>query len=525
MSEPRLARPSELVDYSAKLLRGSAARVVTTLVSIATTFFLTPFVVRTLSDHWYGLWVVISGFAAYYYLLDFGISSAVNQYITAAVARRDSERVNQVVSTAVALFAGLGSAVFALVGAVWIGVPWFVAPGDVASVRLVVLLQGFSLGLGFPFKAFGGVVLAHIRYDLIEAISLTLLLSQAGLTVLVLKSGGGIVALASVAFVAVQVHNLAFYLLAKRLWPTLSIRIHCVRRAVAREMFGYGLWSFVNQFSDMVRFRVDSLVVGGFCGASVVTHYAIGASLAEYGLNLTNRATNILTPVFVRYEAEGDRAAIRSKLLFFTKVNAILSTFGFGLLFVLGRHFIVRWMGPSYADSYVVFVVMGAALMMEALMQTANNALYGLARHRPYAIAAVCEAVANAALSIVLARRYGMVGVAVGTAIPLAVNKLLFTPYYTSRVVGVPLRQFYAPIVRAASVTAGVLLLVWAAVAAFHVAATYSSIVLVSCLAVATYVPVAFYGILTADERVTACRLVPLPRWLDRRTPAEGASR
>jgi O-antigen/teichoic acid export membrane protein len=497
------------VNYSFKLLRSSAARVITTLANIAVAFFLMPFVVRTLGDHSYGLWVVVSGIAFYYYLLDLGLSSAVTRYVAAGIARRDTSRVNQIVSTAVALFVGLGVIVALATVGLWLAVPSFLRPQDVGPIRVVVLLQGMNLALGFPFKAFGSIFSAQLRYDLVEMVNLALLVANTSLTVYVLLHGGGLVALACVTFGLGQAYNLTFYLVAKRLWPALSVRIGHAHRHVAKEMFGYSVWSFINHVSDMLRFRIDALVVARFCGASVVTHYSIGASLAEYGLNLINRATGIMTPLFVRYQADGDAAAVRSLLLFVTKVNAVLSIFGFGLLFVLGRLFIVRWMGSQYADAYLVFLVMGTALMLEGILQTAGNALYGLARHRPYAIAAVCEASANTVLSIFLARRYGMVGVAVGTAIPLAINKLLFTPYYTCRVVDLALWRFYVPILKTALVTGIFLLLLRTAVAHFSVPATYAGILLVLCVSVPAYLPVAFYGVLNAGERVMLRGLLP----------------
>ena len=498
------------MNYSHRLLRSSIARVSTTFANVVVTFFLMPFVVRTLGDYWYGLWVAVSGIALYYYLLDFGLSSAVSRFVSSAVARNDTERVNQVVNTAGALFAGLGLLVLLVTGGLWLGVPRFVAAEYVWPVRMVVLLQGVTMGLGFPSKALGGVAAAQLRYDLVEVLNVALLLGNAGLTVLVLTHGGGIVGLAWVMFVLGMANSVAYYVLVKRLWPALALRAHYIQADTAKELFGYSIWSFLNNLSNMVRFRIDALVVAGFCGASVVTHYGIGASLAEYGLNLINRATNILTPVFARYQAEGDHAAIRSKLLFFTKLNAVLSIFGFGLLFVLGQPFIVRWMGARYADAYLVLLVMGAALMIEALMQPANNAVYGLARHRPYAIAALCEAAANAALSILLVRKYGMIGVAVGTAIPLAINKLLFTPLYTCRVVGLAPWRFYAPILRTAALTAAFLLLVHLGYLRWGGGATYSGILAVLCTAVPAYLPVALYGILTREERSVLRRLVPL---------------
>jgi O-antigen/teichoic acid export membrane protein len=483
-------------------------RVATTVLTMAVTFFLTPFVVRTLGERWYGVWVVTCSITFSYDLLDFGFSAAFNRFITAEMARHDPGRVNEVVSTAVALLSGVGVVVLLVTGAIWLAVPWFAGPEFVWAVRMVVLLQGTNFAIAFPSRAFAFVAISQLRYDAIEVLNIVRTLSQAVLTVLILERGGGIVGLALLAFVFGRGYQAALYGIAKKLWPALHVRVRHVRRRLAQDMFAYSWWSFVNQMADMLRFRIDAVVVAAFCGVGVVTHYSIGASLAEYSLGLVNRASNIMTPLFVRYEAEGNHEAIRSKLLLFTKLNAVLCVFGMGLTYVVGRLFIVRWMGPRFADSYVVFLVMGMALMVQAVMLMANNVLYALARHRPYAIASVCEAAANVVLSILLARRYGMVGVALGTAIPLLANQLFFTPFYTCRVVGLEVRRFYGPLVRAAVVTGGFLWVVWMGVVHYGVSPTYPAILAVSGIVTIAYLPLALYVILGAEERALVVNLL-----------------
>ena len=50
-----------------------------------------------------------------------------------------------------------------------------------------------------------------------------------------------------------------------------------------------------------------------------------------------------------------------------------------------------------------------------------GNILMGTGRHRLVAYVSLGEAVSNLALSVVLVRRFGMLGVAIGTAIPMFV--------------------------------------------------------------------------------------------------------
>ncbi len=60
------------------------------------------------------------------------------------------------------------------------------------------------------------------------------------------------------------------------------------------------------------------------------------------------------------------------------------------------------------------------------------------------AIVLLIEGVANVVLSILFVGRLGVLGVALGTAIPLFGTSLLFLPYHIARHLNMPLRTFLA---------------------------------------------------------------------------------
>ena len=63
------------------LLRSSIARTVFAIAQVVIAFFMMPYLVRTLGERWYGIWVVISGLVGNYYLLDLGLAMSVTRFI------------------------------------------------------------------------------------------------------------------------------------------------------------------------------------------------------------------------------------------------------------------------------------------------------------------------------------------------------------------------------------------------------------------------------------------------------------
>ncbi len=82
------------------------------------------------------------------------------------------------------------------------------------------------------------------------------------------------------------------------------------------------------------------------------------------------------------------------------------------------------------------------------LVQSASSRiLFGMGKHGKLAVVTMIEGVANLLLSILLVRPFGIMGDAIGTAIPLAGTFLLFMPFHLCSLLGIRmgtyLRQAY----------------------------------------------------------------------------------
>jgi O-antigen/teichoic acid export membrane protein len=86
-------------------------------------------------------------------------------------------------------------------------------------------------------------------------------------------------------------------------------------------------------------------------------------------------------------------------------------------------------MGPGFDTAVVplyVLAITGVVLIGQAPL---GNILLGTGRHRLVAFTSLAEAVANLVLSVVLVRRFGLLGVAIGTAVPVFVaNVFVLAP-------------------------------------------------------------------------------------------------
>jgi O-antigen/teichoic acid export membrane protein len=119
-------------------------------------------------------------------------------------------------------------------------------------------------------------------------------------------------------------------------------------------------------------------------------------------------------------EARGDLDGVRQVLLNGTRwVLYLVLPVHLGLLF-FGRPFLARWIGgEEYADRcFPAVVILSATLTIGVAQSVASRILYGMGKIRLFARLALIEAVVNLGLCLALVGTLGLVGVAVGVAVP-----------------------------------------------------------------------------------------------------------
>jgi hypothetical protein len=110
------------------------------------------------------------------------------------------------------------------------------------------------------------------------------------------------------------------------------------------------------------------------------------------------------------------------------------------------------------------------------------------------------EGVANLVLSILLVRHFGLLGVALGTMIPMALTKLFVQPWYFCRIMQFDLLEYYGLLARSLFATVLALLLPAALILRFA-AADYKIMAALLAASVLCFVPAIFALLFTAAER------------------------
>jgi len=389
-------------------------------------FLMSPFLVGHLGDSVYGVWVLLGSLVGYLGLLDFGLTPSIVKFVAEYRARADQKALNRLVT---------GSfVVYSLMGLVSLGFSFAVAlnfntlfntPLSYRTAAAVAILAGINLALGFPAAVFVGVVRGYQRYDLDATITSVMILCRSALFVFFTLKGYGIIGLAITTFTFDMVRLLFLVRWAFKLNPNIRIAREYFDTSQLRQLFGYSVFVFMISCAKQMIFFTDSIVIGMFLSTSSVTAFFIAGRLVSYLRLLVEEMVGVLAPTTSDLDARNDHEGICELLIISTKYMLLIALPVSAVFFVMGDTFISLWMGPQYAGSALILTILTVGTLANLMEMPAYTILLGRGKHSIVAWFTSAQAIANLALTLLLVKPYGIVGVALGSAIPMLISTLV----------------------------------------------------------------------------------------------------
>lgn len=435
-------------------------------VNVLVGIFLSPYILHRLGDEAFGLWILIFSVTGYYGLFDLGIRSSIIRYVAKYSATEEYAEVNRLVNTAMFSYGGIGAVALAitLAGAYYLDSIFRVPTEFVRTARWLLVMVGTSVSLGFPLGVFSGTLEGLQRFYLLNFTNISSTLLRAVLIVIGLRHGGGLLTVALITVSLPLLNGLVNAAIVLRHVP-LHFGLKYVSRSTIHRIASYSGTTFLIIVATRLRFKTDAVVIGTFVSAAAVTYFTVGSRLVDYASELVSSLAQIFIPMSSQSQARGDLDGLRTILVAGNRACAFIIFPITVTLTILGKSVIEAWVGPKYvASSYPVLLVLLYPTTLMLAQSASGRTLWGMAKHSTWAWVVLAEGISNLILSMILVRRYGILGDAIGTAIPLTCSMVFFLPRHLCHLLGIKLgtylyRAFTLPLILSTPLIAVLLLM------------------------------------------------------------------
>jgi O-antigen/teichoic acid export membrane protein len=401
-------------------------------------FTLTRFLIRSLTDEQYGVWVLTFSLAEYATLFDLGFRSATVNFMSRFRVQNDNQGMSEVISTSLAYFLGIAALCVVLAFTVANqGYRLFhISPANRSDFAFLLMLVGLIWAGSFVAVLFQASLEAFQAFKVSNKIAVGILLVRSICCVIVLYLGYGLRALGLCTLAAQFAGWVMIYVAFRRLLPDLKIGREFVRSARWREMAKYGLNSIYANVGGLFLNQGPPLVVGHYLPATFVGFYGLPFRLLNYMVDLITRIGYVTAPKTAELWAMGQRAQVG-------RLGTRLNRYCFALflppsifLAFYGRPLLTQWLGrPEFVNQCAPLLPVFALSVSLAISAQFNSSsiLYGMAKHGPFAISLLAESGLSLIGIALVLPHYGIFGAACISAGLTIINRGFITPFLVCR--------------------------------------------------------------------------------------------
>lgn len=428
---------------TAQIFRVIASSYGRMLTSVVTAILLTPLVLDRLGKEAFGLWALTLTIGGYFGLAETGVTSAATRYVSHYRALRDWPNLNKMIGSTMVYYVGLATLSLLLSGLAALFAPHIfkISAGQIGTLRLLLL----NLGL-ISLNGFIGIlpimcVVAAQRQNVLNMWMLGIQILIAILTAVGLLLGAGVLLLAVLQLLSGILLNIVAFILSRRYLPEAHFRPRWDKEQ-GRLLVSFASLALLITMGTRVIYYTDTLVIGAFISMAAVAGYSVILKITEYTRGMVLAGVGVLGTFVVEQAALQNTSALARMWREGTKWALVISLPICALLALLGRELITAWVGSDFAIAAVPLTWLAVGQVFDLSQSAGQLILMNAGHHKTLAVLTIVEAVLNLALSIFLVRILGVVGVAIGTTIPLLLRSLVFYPIYMPRVTDLKLTQY-----------------------------------------------------------------------------------
>jgi len=413
--------------------------------TVVLAFIVSPILIKQLGDETYGIWILIISLTSYFTVLDFGVNTAIVRYVSKYTALKNTLKTNEVYSSSFGLFSIIAITVimFTLIFAYYFKDLFSITTFSQTYLYLVFLIVGIDLAANLVFSVFMGTMKGLQRFLEVNIIVIGCNVLKNIILIALLLNGHSILSMALLQLAINAIKFILQYYVIRSKHPTLKASLTSINKPTIYKLYNYSIYSFAIAIATKILFYTDSVVIGAVLNVSQVTFYTIASMLTQYLEQFIWAIVVVFIPIISAKDATGEKD--KSKLYVVgAKYSMLLCTPVIIVLLLNGDRFIALWMGEGYATtSGNVLKVLLVAYLFSLSQLIAHGILKGISKHKALAYILCVEAVINLFLSLYLARDYGIVGVALGTVIPMVIVNLFILPYYTCSVLKIDFFRYF----------------------------------------------------------------------------------
>lgn len=405
-----------------------------------------PFVIAKVGISYYGVFSLVASIIGYLLVIELGLSSTSVRFLSKYLEEGDKNKESIFLGKIISLYfvITLVSMMAAFVFYLFIDSVFSssFAYEELLLLKSLYVVLAVNIAITLLTNSLTGIIISRERFGFLKTLDIFSFLVRTALVLIFLSCDFGVFAIVLIDTLVNLTCGLAKFFYVSRY---IDIRIKFWWDGfLLKEIMVYGFFISLNVVVNQINWRVDSFILGAVADSSSVAIYNIGLQFVLAYISVAAAITNVFLPRFVSLVEKGVGSDLLTEhLIKIGKYQFVMLGFFIVSYAALGYQFILLLFGEGFYLSFLSSIIVMVPFTLVLIQGAAGCILQAMNLHKVKSIILLVFAFFNIIISIYLAKKYGVVGVAIGTAVSLVLGDIVVMGFYLHRYVGLNMILFY----------------------------------------------------------------------------------
>jgi O-antigen/teichoic acid export membrane protein len=399
-----------------KIILGSSIDVVGSITTAVLSFALIRLYFEVLTIEEYGLWLTINGLASLISLVDLG----VDQYFTTVVANDKTfydESFNTEFSNSIIIKLIVAS-FFLIIGGFllfFLSSIIDIKSSSLSIAKITIAVNIIYFIVSIFFNSANTILVGRNHFSLVNSSTIFSTILSGGLTYLLLVIGYGIVSFPLALLIASFCQFLFLFYTVRTRYP--HIKLGRVELKGKKEMISYSFSFQILKWAHIIRTQYIVIAINNFAGPSFVAIYNITNKIPSMIPAYFGKIVGPLFPSISRLIGDEDYVSVGKITIKLTKILFRFAIFFTIAIWLFNESFIDLWIGKDKYGGDLLEIWNIIYMFAFSAFSGFGIIIYSTKKFEKWTAFSIVEIFLVVALSYLLHRQYGFLGLIAGYVI------------------------------------------------------------------------------------------------------------
>lgn len=417
------------------------------VLNMAISIFFIPFLICSLGESEYGVYRIVQSFSGQLSIMSFGIATLIVRNLVYYEEKNEQrEKENFLFFALVATYILcvcillIGCAMYMFIDEMYQN---SLSAEELFIAKKLFLLLISNIAITVVCDSYLGIIRAHEQFVVAHGMQTVKLVLRIVLMTVLLRCGVksvGIVLADCVisAFICLTVATYSRSVLKEK------ARFHYYDKKQIVQCVSFSIAIFLQAIVNQVNQNLDNVILGMLTSANIVTMYSLALSLFTSFNSIVSVVGSLFTPKSTRLIARNaDSQELTAFVIKPGRIQLMLSGLAISGFILFGRNFIHIWVGDTYQEIYYPTLILLISAVIPLIETVTESILNALMKRMGRSLILIAMCMINLLVSVVLVKRIGYIGAAVGTAVSFIIGNGILINLYLKCVTRINIREMF----------------------------------------------------------------------------------